>query len=1042
MTMLAYRHADRLERDRTEARFHREVDAAMEELGDRLQSCAQLINASTILLQQHPDIKQSEWSDFIHSTAFKDHLNAVRGVVYAPWNWKNKHVLSMDPWAEPIRRAAMASARDSGDLVLTPVIQLRFGDPPVPRPGVVLFAPVYRAGLVHDSLAARRKALQGWVTMSFELGQFLAGLADQVPMMSIEAFDGQQPDVHARFAEVRAQSQMASDATAISLVESRTVELAHRHWTLRFTVLPAWKELNPTGTSDLYLIVGGSLTLAAVILLAVLIGNRARALRLVQEATEALGISEAKYKQVVEGQSDLIAVIALDGTLRYANAACAHFIGSTTDSLLGRSFYELIEADDNQSIQTHITQMLEGRSAGGVVEHGVRDHMGRECWVAWTCTLQESINDAELQVHLVGRDMTERHELESRLRDREQRFRGLFENLQAGIALNEVLLDDAGQVVDFRFLAVNPAFERITGWHARNILNHTVRELKLVTEDELPLWLKQFGRVALGKGSVQFERQSKTFGRWLDIVAYRPAPNQFALVLLDVTERHQAQEALQAKAQAEAASQAKTQFLANMSHEIRTPLNAVLGCAQIGLREPSVGSSVELFKRIHEAGQHLLGVVNDILDFSKVEAGKFEADARPTEVRPLLSATMDIVRKAADAKQLTLTCVVDDNVPTWLQLDALRFEQILLNLLSNAIKFTDRGEVSLSVRALPMHLMIDVTDSGVGMTDDQIERVFKPFEQADKSTTRQHGGTGLGLAISANLARLMGGALSAQSQSGGGSRFTLALPLVVAQPGEATPSAVVDSKTLDGLRLLVVDDVEVNRIIIEDMLKHHGAEVVLAENGQQAIDLVRDDPQVRWDGVLMDIQMPVMDGFEAAGRLRALLPAVPIIALTAHAFKQERDRCLASGMVDHISKPIDETTLIQTVAARCDRSLRKYAEPDSLDWAGLVALHGKKPGLLRRAIESALSHNQGTSAKLLAAVNARDWDTLVFVSHALKGLAGNLRASPLRALATQTEQEARQHNELALKLALQLADGLTQMLATLKERLASMEVPS
>ncbi|HET8870344.1 MAG TPA: ATP-binding protein, partial [Aquabacterium sp.] len=658
--------------------------------------------------------------------------------------------------------------------------------------------------------------------------------------------------------------------------------------------------------------------------------------------------------------------------------------------------------------------------------------------------------------------LTDRYVLESRLKDREQRYRSLFENLQAGIALNEVILDDVGKVVDFRFLAVNEAFERITGWRARDVLGKTIVELKLVSPEELPLWLKQFGRVALGKGNVQFERESKTFGRWLDIVAYRPAPMQFALVLLDVTQRHEALQALQAKAQAEAASQAKTQFLANMSHEIRTPLNAVLGCAQIGLREHADPGSSELFKRIRDAGQHLLGVVNDILDFSKVESGKFEVDARPVELRPLLHSAIDMVRDRAQAKQLLLTCVVDDAVPDWLSLDAMRLEQILVNLLSNAVKFTDRGEVILSVRSAGDRLLIDVLDTGVGMSEEQMARVFKPFEQADKSTTRQYGGTGLGLTISANLARLLGGTLSVSSRREGGSQFTLNIPLLPAAPVAAAQPAEVHDKTLSGLRILVVDDVEVNRLIIEDMLAYHGAEVVLASDGLQAVELVRSDPEARWDGILMDIQMPIMDGLEATRRLKALVPQVPIMALTAHAFKQERDRCLQAGMVDHISKPIDEATLIRTVAARCGgrnislgQEMEATAEPladavkeaspaelDSLDWSGLLALYGKKPGLLQRALRSVIEHNQSTADKLREAAGREDWDTLVFVSHSLKGVAGNLRATPLRELAAQTEQEARQHLPAALLLSHRLADGLDQLLLVLKTRLDSMELPA
>ena len=1074
VTWSAYRHSSDLEVQAIDSALNREVDEAVEELLVRMQAHEQLLLSAAALLQRNPDLDQEGWRDFAQAVRLSETYPGIWVLGYA--QWQNERVasvtrlvplddatrpaLSYDLMSEPVRQRALIQARDTGQAVMSAGLTLVSNEAYQHRPASVLYVPVYRLRVPTDTLEQRRQAIQGWVYSPYLFQEFMEAVEQHVPDLVFEVFDGREVREDALLHAVRRPTDTALHKPAVQVL--RTVLVGQREWTLRFQSLPQWEAANLRRPSRLYLVLGGLVTCAGVVLLGFLIGHRAHALRLVQKSTRALGASEAKYKQLVEAQSDLIAVIGLDGSLRYLNPAAARFLGLPVEDLIGRCFYDLIWTTEADLLREHVALLLE-RRVEGLTEHRMLDGRGREHWVAWTCTLQESASDADLQVHLVGRDMTERHLLESRLKDREQRYRGLFENLQSGFALNEAILDDAGRVVDFRFLAVNEAFERITGWPAKALLGRTIRDLALIDAAELELWLKQFGRVALGRGNVQFERRSHTFGRWLDIVVYRPATLQFALVMQDVTERHEAQAALQARAEAEAASRAKTQFLANMSHEIRTPLNAVLGCAQIGLRDHPDAASAVLFKRIRDAGQHLLGVVNDILDFSKVESGKFEIDARPTRLRAVVHAALDMVRDKASAKRLDLVCALADAVPEWVMTDAMRLEQILVNLLSNAVKFTQQGHVHLLVEVVDGQLRLAVSDSGVGMSAEQVERVFKPFEQADKSTTRQFGGTGLGLSISANLARLLGGALTVKSQVGIGSTFILTLPLVEAEAQAVSESPQLTGQPLRGVRVLIVDDVEVNRLILEDMLTHWGAEVDMAEDGLQALDRVQARGEAGFDVVLMDIQMPVMDGITAAEHLRHIAPNLPVMAMTAHAFKQERDRCLEAGMVDHISKPIDEAVLIRTIAARCSRVSRAGVEAaaarmqqaqavpelpppgqdlDQLDWDGLVKLYGRKPGLLQRAVESVLQHNQTTPSRLREAAAELDWDTLVFVAHSLKGVAGNIRADALRAWAAETELAARQHAPDAAERAQVLADGLARIMIVLAERLKEWQSAS
>jgi signal transduction histidine kinase/CheY-like chemotaxis protein len=374
-----------------------------------------------------------------------------------------------------------------------------------------------------------------------------------------------------------------------------------------------------------------------------------------------------------------------------------------------------------------------------------------------------------------------------------------------------------------------------------------------------------------------------------------------------------------ARIEAERLARVKSEFLANMSHEIRTPLNAVLGFAQIGYRDSGGRKSQQSFHHIMDSGQLLLGIINDLLDFSKIEAGKFSVESRAFQLSPIMAVAASFV--AAAAKQKGLNYVVDaaSDLPEWVKGDSQRLQQILVNLLSNAVKFCSHGEVRLRVAREGDDLYFKVIDTGIGMSEEQISRLFNPFEQADSSTTRKYGGTGLGLAISQSLARMMGGEITVDSSLGAGSAFTLRLPLPAVAPGTEvyTGKTAESGPRLDQLRILAAEDVEVNQIILEDMLVHEGAHVVLADNGQQALERLDEAGVIAFDVVLMDVQMPVMDGHEAARRMLERAPDLPIIGLTAHALAEERDKCLVAGMVDHVTKPIDIDTLVNTI--------RKYA---------------------------------------------------------------------------------------------------------------------
>jgi PAS domain S-box-containing protein len=390
----------------------------------------------------------------------------------------------------------------------------------------------------------------------------------------------------------------------------------------------------------------------------------------------------------------------------------------------------------------------------------------------------------------------------------------------------------------------------------------------------------------------------------------------------DITDRLEAQRA------ADAASQLKSQFLANMSHEIRTPLNAIIGLSQLGLEEPDEARLREYVGIVHRSGQGLLGLINDILDFSKIEAGRLTLEAVPFSLPELLQDLSATLGTTAEARGLALRFRLVPATRVAVVGDPLRLRQVLTNLLSNALKFTPQGQVEL--RVMPGNgegeVRFTVTDTGIGMTAAEVAGLFRPFTQADASTTRRFGGTGLGLAISRQLAQAMGGDLLVESTPGSGSSFDFAVLLgtPTAEQAAALSSSSGVHRTrmaappadLRGRRVLLAEDNRVNQLLARTLLEKAGIEVVLAENGRQAVELTCDRPGGPLDAILMDVQMPELDGFDATRAILARLgpSSPPIIAMTAHAMSDERARCLEAGMVAHLAKPVDVRLLYQTLA--------------------------------------------------------------------------------------------------------------------------------
>ena len=372
-----------------------------------------------------------------------------------------------------------------------------------------------------------------------------------------------------------------------------------------------------------------------------------------------------------------------------------------------------------------------------------------------------------------------------------------------------------------------------------------------------------------------------------------------------------------ARRKAEVASAAKSDFLAVVSHEIRTPMNAVISAANLLRRTRLDGQQREHVSMLIDAGDVLMGLLNDVLDFSKIEAGKMELESADMIVRDRLSTVVRLWEPRALANGVRLKVRVAPEVPVAVRTDPLRVQQILFNLLSNAVKFTHDGEITIAVAWDGARLGVAVSDTGCGIPADRLGQIFNSFEQADAGTTRRYGGTGLGLSISRKLAELMGGSLTVDSVDGRGSTFTLNLPVHAVEGATVQPARPVEvAGSLAGRSILAADDHEVNRRILQLLLEPHGCRLTLVENGAEALAAASGQ---RFDAILMDMQMPVMDGLEATRRIRAteVNGATPVIALTANALDAHRAAWDAAGVHAFLTKPIDPVMLASTLAQAC-----------------------------------------------------------------------------------------------------------------------------
>jgi signal transduction histidine kinase/DNA-binding LytR/AlgR family response regulator len=556
----------------------------------------------------------------------------------------------------------------------------------------------------------------------------------------------------------------------------------------------------------------------------------------------------------------------------------------------------------------------------------------------------------------------------------------------------------------------------------------------LVTFISVARWTRRLDRLVTGSDRMSrgdFEqafqddrndeigRLSQSYERMRGAVRHRDGELRQLNDTLQQQVEDRTQSLQKALAAAEAADNAKSDFLANMSHEIRTPMTAILGYADM-LMDPSCSAAdrLEHVRVVRRQAEHLLAVLNDILDLSKIEAGKLVVESIHADPRQIVSDVVSLMRVTAAEKKLKLEVLYASPIPAVIQTDPTRLRQILVNLVGNAIKFTQSGEVKMVLKVAEGFtpeqpcLEFTVIDSGIGMTPPQMQSLFKPFTQADSSTTRRFGGTGLGLTICRQLAQKLGGDIAVESQPGVGSRFVLTvatgdlrgIPMLreyreVMKPEDSAAKAE-QTPALRGRVLLAEDGVH-NQRAITFYLQKAGAEVAIAENGKIACNMAMAalHSGKPYDVILMDMQMPEMDGYEATSSLRQRGYQGPIVALTAHAMSHDRDRCIKAGCTDYVSKPIDRRKLIETVA--------KHLEQPPIPAGKDQSSAGTAPGISVRSRPSAplrstmtddgdfkellpdfIASLPATVTKLLASLSLNNVIELQELTHQLKGTAG------------------------------------------------------
>jgi PAS domain S-box-containing protein len=757
----------------------------------------------------------------------------------------------------------------------------------------------------------------------------------------------------------------------------------------------------------------------------------------IESANERLGASERRLAYALDAASDGVWDWNIRTNAGYCSPSYFRMLGYEQGELANDAqslWIDLLHPDEREHVVATVRQCLE--TEGKVsMEFRMRTRDGGYKWVLSRGKVVER-DEGGRPLMVVGThtDLTARKQMEIELRTAYDEQRAIFDSATTGIVF----------IKDRVIVRCNRKLEELFGYTPGELIGQTTR---LWYPDEATF--SEVGREVIqqltdgGLHSVEkslVRKDKTTFRARMSAQLVDPSDYSKGLVGIveDITGEREASEALRrAKDAAEVANLAKSAFLANMSHEIRTPMNAILGLTELAL-DSDAQTQGHYLAKIHGSAALLLNILDDILDFSKIEAGKIAFEKVDFRILEVMEQLHDVIGPQAEEKNLSFSTRVGSDVPEILIGDPLRLSQLLMNLVNNAVKFTERGGVEVKVdvvqvRSEDVLVKFAVTDTGVGFSEEQKLLLFRSFSQADSSTTRRFGGTGLGLAICKRLVELMGGEIDAESIPGSESTFYFVIPLGLAI-GKA--SGTVDHRSLhnqsqtpyerlNGIRILVVEDNKINQLVIKEYLERDRASVTIAENGQEAIDLIRQKP---FDAILMDVQMPVMDGLQATKLLRkdSKFAGLPIIALTANVMKSDIEKCLAAGMNDHLGKPIKKQELLEkvlrwvfppkdrapaeTVGLAVAETTPQKSHPDvpeAFEFEKALDRLGNNTSLFMRLLSMFIAGEKDIPDRVRAAMAAGDLVLVERLTHSLKTSSANLGAMHLSQAARKIEESLR-----------------------------------
>ncbi len=643
-----------------------------------------------------------------------------------------------------------------------------------------------------------------------------------------------------------------------------------------------------------------------------------------QKTEQALKESEMRYRGLIEAQSNLIVRIDLEGRFTFVNEAFCRFVGCGRGELIGESSRRFIHSADLPTPEKAVEALIACRERVVTAEHRMRART-HIAWVRWENIAVFDDDGRVVEIQSVGQDITESRRMTEALQESEKRLRFLFEEIPH-IAVQ-------GYNADREVIFWNPASERLYGYRKEEALGRKMEELVVPParrEETLAAFDECFrsGRPIPSGELLKRNRAGEEVAVHSSHLSTLNKRGAWELYVIDVDLselKRASRELVKAKDFAEQASRAKSEFLANMSHEIRTPMNGVMGMTQLLMNSDLDEEQHDSVQTIMDSTRELIRIIDELLDISRVEAGEVRLHPEPFCMRETVEKAVLLFADRAGRKGVDLSIAIHDSVPDRLLGDTGRIRQVLINLIGNALKFTHDGHIQVRMQAEPdgdqWNVLADVKDTGIGIEPDLQGRIFDKFTQADTSSKREYGGTGLGLAITRQLVELMGGTISVSSTVGKGTTFAFNLKLGrVDEPDSSPPAPQSGSNETTGsvdADILLVEDNLVNQKVASAMLKKLGCRVTAVPNGARALEQLK---KAAFDLVFMDCQMPVMDGFEATRAIRQMvgeIREIPIVAMTAHALKEDRQKCLDAGMDDYLAKPVHRDKLIAVLHRYC-----------------------------------------------------------------------------------------------------------------------------